>query len=129
MKKAMRRPLALLLVVAMLIGLFPAGAIATEPTMPEENGTVTETTAPPPATNGTAAITSMVLKDYDENGDYDLLNGTSPVEWDLFTPYTLEIGVSLPAGAADNQLTLTLPYGMAMDGLAMQVTIIWLKNR
>ena len=115
MKKAMRRPLALLLVVAMLIGLFPAGAIATEPTLPEENGTFTETTAPPPATNGTAAITSMVLKDYDENGDYDLLNGTSPVEWDLFTPYTLEIGVSLPAGAADNQLTLTLPYGMAFD--------------
>ena len=118
MKKAMRRPLALLLVVAMLIGLFPAGAIATEPTTPEENGTVTETTAPPPATNGTAAITSMVLKDFNADGtEYDLLNGTSPVKWDVFHRYVLSVGVTLPAGVTNNTLEITLPEGMKYIGL------------
>ena len=72
---------------------------------------------PAPQINGDAEITSLVLKNFTSFGqsgskDLDLLVQEGAIQWDLFSPYTLEIGVSLPAGATDNKLTLTLPEGM-----------------
>ncbi len=76
---------------------------------------------PIPQGNEEAQITSLVLKDFIPHGgtsgsDVDLLT-TKPVQWDIFNPYTLEIGVSLPAGVEDNTLALTLPNGMKFVNL------------
>ncbi len=77
---------------------------------------------PAPQINGDAEITSLVLKNFTSFGqsgskDLDLLVQEGAIQWDLFSPYTLEIGVSLPAGATDNKLTLTLPEGMKFVNL------------
>lgn len=77
---------------------------------------------PAPQINDDAEITSLVLKNFTSFGqsgskDLDLLVQEGAIQWDLFSPYTLEIGVSLPAGATDNKLTLTLPEGMKFVNL------------
>lgn len=77
---------------------------------------------PAPQINGDAEITSLVLKNFTSFGqsgskDLDLLVQEGAIQWDLFSPYTLEIGVSLPAGTTDNKLTLTLPEGMKFVNL------------
>ena len=80
---------------------------------------------PAPQANGEVKITSLKLLDFTEHGestsrDVNLLERTDDgyaVKWDVFNPYTLEIGVSLPAGADNNTLTLTLPNGMKFVNL------------
>lgn len=80
---------------------------------------------PAPQANGEAKITSLNLLGFTEHGestsrDVNLLERTDDedaVKWDIFNPYTLEIGVSLPAGADNNTLTLTLPNGMKFVNL------------
>ena len=72
---------------------------------------------PAPQINGDAEITSLVLKNFTSFGqsgskDLDLLVQEGPVQWDLFSPYTLEVGVSVPAGSSENKVTITLPEGM-----------------
>lgn len=69
-----------------------------------------------------AKITSLLLKDFTPFGgsgssDLDLLTQEYPVQWDLFSPYTLEVGVSVPAGSSENKVTITLPEGMKFVGL------------
>lgn len=69
-----------------------------------------------------AKITSLTLKGFTPFGeigssDLDLLTQEYPVQWDLFSPYTLEVGVSVPAGSNDNKVTITLPEGMKFVGL------------
>ena len=80
---------------------------------------------PAPQANGEAKITSLNLLGFTEHGestsrDVNLLERTDDedaVKWDIFNPYTLEIGVSLPAGVKNNTLTLTLPNGMKFVNL------------
>ena len=80
---------------------------------------------PAPQANGEAKITSLNLLGFTEHGestsrDVNLLERTDEedaVKWDVFNPYTLEIGVSLPAGIENNTLTLTLPNGMKFVNL------------
>ena len=77
---------------------------------------------PAPQINGDAEITSLVLKNFTSFGqsgskDLDLLVQEGPVQWDLFSPYTLEVGVSVPAGSSENKVTITLPEGMKFVGL------------
>ncbi len=80
---------------------------------------------PAPQANGEAKITSLNLLGFTEHGestsrDVNLLDRTSDedaVKWDIFNPYTLKIGVSLPAGVENNTLTLTLPNGMKFVNL------------
>ena len=69
-----------------------------------------------------AKITSLTLKGFTPFGeigssDLDLLTQEYPVQWDLFSPYTLEVGVSVPAGSNDNKVTITLPEGMKFVNL------------
>ena len=69
-----------------------------------------------------AKITSLFLKDFTPfggsgSGDLNLLTQEGPVQWDLFSPYTLEVGVSVPAGSSENKVTITLPEGMKFVGL------------
>lgn len=91
---------------------------------------------PAPQANGEVEITSLKLLNFTEHGkltssDVNLLERTDDedaVKWDVFNPYTLEIGVSLPAGVESNTLTLTLPNGMKFvnldpDNLAQNVGI------
>ena len=72
--------------------------------------------------DGDAKITSLTLKGFTPfggsgSGDLDLLQQEDPVQWDLFSPYTLEVGVSVPAASNDNKVTITLPEGMKFVGL------------
>ena len=84
-----------------------------------------DTGNPTPQANGEVEITSLELLNFTEHGestsnDVDLLERTddgNAVKWDVFNPYTLEIGVSLPAGIENNTLTLTLPNGMKFVNL------------
>ena len=69
-----------------------------------------------------AKITSLLLKDFTPfggsgSGNLNLLKQEGPVQWDLFSPYTLEVGVSVPAGSSENKVTITLPEGMKFVGL------------
>lgn len=93
---------------------------------PADNGGLEPDTGnPTPQANGEVKITSLKLLDFTEHGestsrDVNLLERTDDgyaVKWDVFNPYTLEIGVSLPAGADNNTLTLTLPNGMKFVNL------------
>lgn len=94
---------------------------------PADNGGLEPDTDgnPAPQANGEAKITSLNLLGFTEHGestssDVNLLDRTSDevaVKWDIFNPYTLKIGVSLPAGVENNTLTLTLPDGMKFVNL------------
>ena len=97
MKQRLRRPLALLLTVVMLLGLLPTAAFAVEG---EDNET---------------ALTTLTLTQSDGTQVANLLDsaGTDPITLDGFTAYTLNIGAKLnvDSGAAKT-LTIKLPYGM-----------------
>lgn len=93
---------------------------------PADNGGLEPDTGnPTPQENGDVEIASLKLLDFTEHGestsnDVNLLDRTSDedaVKWDIFNPYTLKIGVSLPAGVENNTLTLTLPNGMKFVNL------------
>ena len=93
---------------------------------PADNGGLEPGTGnPAPQANGEVEITSLKLLNFTEHGkltssDVNLLERTDDedaVKWDVFNPYTLEIGVSLPAGVENNTLTLTLPNGMKFVNL------------
>ena len=77
---------------------------------------------PTPQDNSNSQITSLVLKDFTPFGettasDYDLLQENNlPVQWDVESSYTLEIGLKLTPGVEDT-MTLTLPYGMRFVNL------------
>lgn len=97
MKQRLRRPLAMLLTVVMLLGLLPTAAFAVEG---EDNKT---------------ALTTLTLTQSDGTQVANLLDsaGTALIPLDGFTAYTLNIGAELnvDSGAAKT-LTIKLPNGM-----------------
>lgn len=108
MRQRLRRPLALLMTVVMVLGLLPTAAFAVE----EEAG----------KTDG-IEITSMTLRNFipfekDASQAENLsLPADEPPMWDVFEAYALNISVSLESGVQDKTLRLTLPYGMQFVGL------------
>lgn len=129
MKQRLRRPLAILLTIVMLLGLIPAAAFAAVEVDSQQSadsgGLESDNGNPAPQANGDVKITSLKLLNFTEHGestskDVDLLDKTSEenaVKWDLFNSYTLEVSVSVPAGNDDNTFTLTLPHGMKFVNL------------
>ena len=97
MKLRLKRPLAMLLTVVMLLGLLPTAAFAVEG---EDNKT---------------ALTTLTLTQSDGTQVADLLSntGTGPIPLDGFTAYTLNIGAELNVDSeAAKTLTIKLPNGM-----------------
>ena len=89
---------------------------------PADNGGLEPGTGnPAPQANGEVEITSLKLLNFTEHGKLTSsdvrTDDEDAVKWDVFNPYTLEIGVSLPAGVENNTLTLTLPNGMKFVNL------------
>ena len=110
MKQRLRRPLATLLTIVMLLGLLPTAAFAVE----DETGAVGET-----------KITQMTLQNFKPFGEdtvenVDLLNQSEPLNWEATgsnTVYTINFTVELDGGVRDKSLRITLPYGMQFVGL------------
>lgn len=97
MKLRLRRPLAMLLTVVMLLGLLPAAAFAA-------GGEGAET-----------KLTALTLTQSDGTQVADLLSSTEtdPVTLDGYTAYTLNIGVALDTSSQESKtLTIQLPNGM-----------------
>ena len=110
MKQRLRRPLATLLTVVMLLGLLPTAAFAVE----DETGAVGET-----------KITQMTLQNFKPFGEdtvenVDLLKQSEPLNWEATgsnTVYTINFTVELDGDVTDKSLRITLPYGMQFVGL------------
>ena len=108
MRQRLRRPLALLLTVVMLLGLLPTAAFAVEGEAGKTDG---------------IEITSMTLRNFipfekDASQAENLsLPADEPPMWDVFEAYALNVSVSLESGVQDKTLRLTLPYGMQFVGL------------
>lgn len=108
MKQRLRRPLAMLLTVVMLLGLLPTAAFAVEGEAGKTDG---------------IEITSMTLRNFipfekDASQAENLsLPADEPPMWDVFEAYALNVSVSLESGVQDKTLRLTLPYGMQFVGL------------
>ena len=110
MKQRLRRPLAMLLTIVMLLGLLPTAAFAVE----DETGAVGET-----------KITKMTLQNFKTFGedaveDVDLLAQNEPLSWEATgsnTVCTINFTVALENGVDDKSLRITLPYGMQFVGL------------
>ena len=97
MKQRLRRPLAMLLTVVMLLGLLPAAAFAAG------------------GEGGETKLTTLTLTQSDGTQVADLLGSaeTAPITLDGFTAYTLNIGAELNvANEAAKTLTIKLPNGM-----------------
>ena len=108
MRQRLRRPLAMLLTVVMLLGLLPTAAFAVEGEAGKTDG---------------IEITSMTLRNFipfekDASQAENLsLPADEPPMWDVFEAYALNVSVSLESGVQDKTLRLTLPYGMQFVGL------------
>lgn len=97
MKQRLRRPLAMLLTVVMLLGLLPAAAFAAG------------------GEGGETKLTTLTLTQSDGTQVANLLDstGTDPMTLDGFTAYTLNIGAELNMDSeAAKTLTIKLPNGM-----------------
>ena len=102
---------------------------------PADNGGLT------PQDNSSSKITALTLKNFTAFGesgyqDVDLLEQEGAVQWDVFTPYTLEIQLELTPNVTDT-MTLTLPEGMKFvnfdpaaieDGIEAVETAFWEKG-
>lgn len=110
MRQRLRRPLALLMTVVMVLGLLPTAAFAVE----DETGAVGET-----------KITQMTLQNFKPFGEdtvenVDLLNQNEPLRWEATgsnTVYTINFTVELAGDVSEKSLRITLPYGMQFVGL------------
>ena len=94
MKQRLRRPLALLLTVVMLLGLLPTAALA--------------------AGNGTSFNELTLTK---EDGDtVDLQTNNETIRWNILETWTLDVDADLVTGQ-QSTMTITLAQGMQFVGL------------
>ena len=104
MKLRLRRPLAMLLTVVMLLGLLPTAAFAAEPRSSAELTTLTLTPA--------------------SGESIDLMTNDAQIQWSVLQTWTLDLGADLVTGQ-ESTLTVTLAPGMQFVNLDVEA----LKDR
>lgn len=105
MRQHMKRFTALVMMIAMLVTMFPAGAFAQDETDPSA-GAGTET-----------KITGMTLSSADGAESFDLLADTN-ITLDGYTSYTLTVSANLNLSNSEaKHMKVTLPEGMKFVGL------------
>ena len=104
MNLRVKRPLALLLTVVMLLGLLPTAAFAAEPRSSAELTTLTLTPASGESIN--------------------LMTNNTPIQWSVLETWTLNLGANLVTGQ-ESTLTVTLAPGMQFVNLDVEA----LKDR
>ena len=104
MNLRVKRPLALLLTVVMLLGLLPTAAFAAEP-------------------RSSAKLTTLTLTPA-SGESINLMTNKPPIQWSVLETWTLDLGANLVTGQKST-LTVTLGEGMQFVGLDVEA----LKDR
>ena len=104
MNLRVKRPLALLLTVVMLLGLLPTAAFAAEP-------------------RSSAKLTTLTLTPA-SGESINLMTNKTPIQWSVLETWTLDLGANLVTGQKST-LTVTLGEGMQFVGLDVEA----LKDR